>query len=270
MQNSKSNSNNTKKSQSETVAQENSQASYLLSPSLGDLKKGESRNSYLERQGLSAILEYEKKQKKENSTSQEKNAPPQELKKLQENLNHLNKPSTFNRIFWETAENDRKKKEIKWERQEEDTVTAELKRLQQEADYHANLVTTYLTDTDSLSSNTSGETVIRAEQVEQSLKWLETIEPDVGQQFRQELLLKHKDRFDREMKSENLKSENFVEKRSEKRELQQQCMVSEQPSSIRTSNGLGISQYLLSGLLFLYVVDKIYGFVYKSKNIKKD
>lgn len=270
MKDSNSNPKNTEKSQSDSVGKENSVASHPSSPLLESLKEGEGRASYLKRQGLAGILEYEEKQNGVKSTSQEKNNILPQFKRLQEDIDLHNKPSTLNRLSLEDLQYENKQKEVNWSSPDKDIVTTEFKRLQQGIDHHKNVVITYLTDVD--PSNTDVETVIGVKQVEESLNWLETIDPEVGHQFRQELLLKHKDRFDREkIEAEGTESKGFVEENSENQVSQQQYgIVTEESSLIRASNGLGAYQYLFGGLLVLYVVNKIYEFVYNPKNRKKD
>ena len=72
-------------------------------------------------------------------------------------------------------------------------------------------------------------------------------------------------------KTENTDSKSFMGEKSENQVSQQQyAMVTQQSTLMRANRGLGVSHYLLGGLLVLYVVNKIYQLGYKSKNKNKD
>lgn len=94
--------------------------------------------------------------------------------------------------------------------QEETVLSEQLGRLQQETDDYIDRVMTYLTETPPDNSNTSVETGIGVRQVEASLKWLEKTNPDIGEQFRREVFLKQKDKYDKDMlKTKGTKSKGL-------------------------------------------------------------
>ena len=171
-----------------------------------------------------------------------------------------------------TLEYEKKKNRKNLTSQEKTVLSEQLGRLQQETKDHMDVVTNYLIATPPDGSNTSVETGVSVRQVEYSLKWLEEINPDIGKQFRREVFLKQKDRYDRDMlETEGTDSKDFMGEKSENQVSQEQyAMIPQQSPLMAANRGLGVSNYFLGGLLVLYVVNKIYQLVYKSKNKNKD
>lgn len=88
MQHSNLNPKNTGKSQSESVGKEKSVESYPSAPSFESLKGGEDRASYLTRQGLAGILEYEKKENGVHWSRQEKDMVAPQFKRLHQEIGY--------------------------------------------------------------------------------------------------------------------------------------------------------------------------------------
>jgi hypothetical protein len=156
--------------------------------------------------------------------------------------------------------------------QEKTVLSEQLGRLQQETNEHVEIVVNYLTATPPDGSNTSVETGISVRQVESSLKWLEEINPYLGDHLRQELFFNHKDRYNRDMlETEGTDSKGFMGEKGENQVSQEQyAIVPEQSPLMAANRGLGFSDFVLGGLLVFYVVNKIYRLVYKPKNKNKD
>ena len=149
--------------------------------------------------------------------------------------------------------------------QERDVVVQQLERLEHDTNYHIERVVAYLTQN---KADTNGETNISVKEVDNSVAWLEKVDPDAGQLLRQELFCKHKARYD----LDKLEEENTKSLDQEKREshgTQQECLV-ETPLLSHSARGSGFSKYFLSGLLFFYFVNRIYNKFYKSKTKRKD
>ena len=154
--------------------------------------------------------------------------------------------------------------------QKKKVMIQQVEELKKETDFHVNRLMAYLTQNPDDDLNV--EKSVGVKEVDQSLTWLDEIDPDLGQELRQELFFKQKDRYDREkLEMENSDSKSFSGEEKEGRTLQQECIiVSEQPSLVYANRNLGFSKFFLGGFLVLYVLNQIYKEFYKSKNKKKD
>ena len=185
-------------------------------------------------------------------------------------LDNSRDSSLIRQGFDAILEYEKKKNRLKLTSQEKSLLIEQLQRREKETDYHVENVMAYITKTRPEVSNTDIESSISVQQVEASLVWLEEINPNIGELLRREVFLKHKDRFDRDMRQVE-ENKTFSEERSETQVSQEQYrLVTEQSPLTFASRGLKVSQYLLSGFLVLYVIKRIYELVYKSKNKKKD
>jgi hypothetical protein len=103
--------------------------------------------------------------------------------------------------------------------QENIEYAPQLKRLDRETKHHVKVVKNYFIEPtlkmfdDGIGLPCSVENV-SVKQLEKSLRWLETIDPELGQSCRQELLSDHKDRFEMEkLESEKVDLEALIESR---------------------------------------------------------
>ena len=117
--------------------------------------------------------------------------------------------------------------------QEDSAITAELERLEEEINHHIDNVVTYVTEPEDTRTSTSFK------QAQDSLNWLETVVPEVGQPLKRELFLRHKDHYNKD----RLQAEKTDSKGEESVEHQESLEA--QNIDVKSRAGLVQQAYLI-------------------------